>query len=62
MHDRWSFFSSSLPFSAGRREAIRKTLTAELPRLNAALKREKIDAVDPKAKLAAPTLPTAKPH
>ncbi len=31
---------------------MKQTLTTELPRLNAALKREKIDAVDPKAKPA----------
>jgi photosystem II stability/assembly factor-like uncharacterized protein len=33
---------------------MKQTLATELPRLNAALKREKIDAVDPKAKPAPP--------
>ena len=42
--------------------AMQKTLTTELPRLNAALKREKIDAVDPKAQPAAVIPPTPKPQ
>ena len=36
-------------------QKMQDTLKTELPRLNAALKREKIDAVDPKAKPAPPT-------
>ena len=36
---------------------MQETLKTELPRLNAALKREKIDAVDPKAKPAPPPPP-----
>ena len=40
-------------------EKMRQTLKTELPRLNAALKREKIDAVDPAAK---PVAVTAKPQ
>ena len=40
-------------------EKMKQTLKTELPRLNAALKREKIDAVDPAAK---PAPPTAKPQ
>ena len=40
-------------------EKMRQTLKAELPRLNAALKREKIDAVDPALK---PVAVTAKPQ
>ena len=42
-------------------EKMRQTLKTELPRLNAALKREKIDAVDPAAKPVTPA-PTAKPQ
>jgi len=41
-------------------EKMRQTLKTELPRLNAALRREKIDAVDPAAKPASPA--TAKPQ
>jgi hypothetical protein len=41
-------------------QKMNQTLKTELPRLNAALKREKVEAVDPKAKPAAPA-PTAKP-
>jgi len=40
---------------------MKQTLATELPRLNAALKREKIDAVDPKAKPAA-AVSTTKPQ
>ncbi len=40
-------------------EKMKQTLKTELPRLNAALKREKVDAVDPAAK---PAAPTAKPQ
>jgi len=40
-------------------EKMKQTLKTELPRLNAALKREKIEAVDPAVKLPAPT---AKPQ
>jgi photosystem II stability/assembly factor-like uncharacterized protein len=40
-------------------EKMKQTLKTELPRLNAALKREKIEAVDPAAK---PPAPTAKPQ
>ncbi len=40
-------------------EKMRQTLKTELPRLNAALKREKIDAVDPAAK---PVAVTVKPQ
>ncbi|MSO83655.1 MAG: glycosyl hydrolase, partial [Acidobacteria bacterium] len=40
-------------------EKMRQTLKTELPRLNAALKREKIDAVDPALK---PVAVTAKPQ
>jgi hypothetical protein len=36
---------------------MKQTLATELPRLNAALKRERIDAVDPKAKPAPPAKP-----
>ena len=39
-------------------EKMKQTLNTELPRLNAALKREKIEAVDPAVK---PPAPTAKP-
>ena len=42
-------------------EKMKQTLKTELPRLNAALKREKIDAVDPKAKPAPPARSTAEP-
>ncbi len=38
-------------------QKMQDTLKTELPRLNAALKREKIDAVDPKAKPAPPAPP-----
>ena len=41
-------------------QKMRETLKTELPRLNAALKREKIEAVDPKAKPA--PADTAKPQ
>jgi hypothetical protein len=41
-------------------EKMKQTLTTELPRLNAALKREKIDAVDPQAKAA--VTPAVKPQ
>ena len=37
------------------------TIKTELPRLNAALKRDKVDAVNPDAKPAAPAAETAKP-
>jgi len=40
-------------------EKMKQTLKTELPRLNAALKREKVEAVDPAAK---PAPPTAKPQ
>lgn len=40
-------------------EKMKQTLKTELPRLNAALKREKIDAVDPAAK---PVAPPARPQ
>jgi photosystem II stability/assembly factor-like uncharacterized protein len=43
-------------------EKMKQTLSTELPRLNAALKREKIEAVDPKAKPAVPAPTTAKPQ
>jgi hypothetical protein len=42
-------------------QQMRSTVKTELPRLNAALKREKLDAVDPAAKPAAPAPPTQKP-
>jgi hypothetical protein len=42
-------------------QKMRDTLSKQLPLLNAALKREKLDAVDPKAKPApAPTKPQAQ--
>jgi photosystem II stability/assembly factor-like uncharacterized protein len=40
---------------------MRSTVAAEVPRLNAALKREKVEAVDPEAKPAPPPPPTTKP-
>ncbi len=36
---------------------MQQTLTTELPRLNAALRREKVEAVDPKATPASPAKP-----
>jgi hypothetical protein len=36
---------------------MKETLAKQLPLLNAALKREKLDAVDPKAKPAPPAKP-----
>jgi len=36
---------------------MKETLSKQLPLLNAALKREKLDAVDPKAKPATPAPP-----
>jgi uncharacterized protein YicC (UPF0701 family) len=44
-------------------QKLEETLKAELPRLNAALKREKIDPVDPNAKPApaAPATPAPRP-
>jgi photosystem II stability/assembly factor-like uncharacterized protein len=42
-------------------QKMQQTLKTELPRLNAALKREKIDAVDPKATLA-PAAPAKPPQ
>ena len=38
-------------------QKMKDALSKQLPALNAALKREKLDAVDPKAKPAAPTKP-----
>jgi predicted nucleic acid-binding Zn-ribbon protein len=38
-------------------QKMKETLAKQLPALNAALKREKLDAVDPKAKPAAPAKP-----
>ena len=42
-------------------QQMNTTVKTELPRLNAALKREKVDAVDPDAKPAAPPAATQKP-
>ena len=42
-------------------QQMRATVKTELPRLNAALKREKVDAVDPEAKPAPAPPPAVKP-
>jgi hypothetical protein len=42
-------------------QAMNSTIKNDLSRLNAALKREKVDAVDPEAKPAAPAPNTQKP-